>query len=106
QWTITITNGTVAVTRPEWADPPPPTALTTPTARAALAAVAGWLTPAHDASPTSSPLHEQPARLPAASTQPNPELAAKREAFRAHLIASVPDYTDPWANDTTAASSP
>ncbi|MFK4089522.1 DUF222 domain-containing protein [Kribbella sp. NPDC020789] len=106
QWAITITEGTVGVTRPEWADPPPPTALTTPTARAALAAVAGWLTPAHDADVTSSPLHEQPARLPAASTQPNPELAAKREAFRAHLIASVPDYTDPWATDPTPASIP
>ncbi|MFK4084673.1 DUF222 domain-containing protein [Kribbella sp. NPDC020789] len=105
QWAITITDGTVGATRPEWADPPPPTALTTPTARAALAAVAGWLAPAHNANVTSSPLHEQPARLPAASTLPNSELAAKREAFRAHLIASMPDYTDPWATDTTAASS-
>ncbi|MFK4083754.1 DUF222 domain-containing protein [Kribbella sp. NPDC020789] len=105
QWAITITNGTVGVTRPEWADPPPPTGLASAAARAALAAVAGWLTPAHDADVTSSPLHEQPARLPAASTLPNPELAAKREAFRAHLIASVPDYTDPWATDAAPAAS-
>ncbi|WP_405057228.1 HNH endonuclease [Kribbella sp. NBC_01505] len=39
QWTITISGGVVQVTRPSWADPPPPTA-------ADLAAMAAWVTPA------------------------------------------------------------
>ncbi|WP_405059533.1 HNH endonuclease [Kribbella sp. NBC_01505] len=41
QWTITITGGVVHVGRPSWADPPPPTP-------ADLAAMAAWVTPAHN----------------------------------------------------------
>ncbi|WP_405060089.1 HNH endonuclease [Kribbella sp. NBC_01505] len=41
QWTITITAGVVHVGRPSWADPPPPTP-------ADLAAMAAWVTPAHN----------------------------------------------------------
>ncbi|WP_405064297.1 HNH endonuclease [Kribbella sp. NBC_01505] len=43
QWAITINGGVVHVTRPSWADPPPPT-------RADLAAMAAWVTPAPDTS--------------------------------------------------------
>jgi hypothetical protein len=55
------------------------------------------------ASVSSNPVHGQPDRLPTASTVPNPELAAAREAFRAHLISMTPNYRDPWGTDTPAA---
>ncbi|MET7281960.1 DUF222 domain-containing protein [Kribbella sp. NPDC005582] len=201
QWTITITDGIVHVTRPTWADPPP-TDLTT------LANLITWNTPAHNAGRTSAgsstassahtnadkarspiagtstsltgtsltgastsmgnpasdiwssaasansshrrrssstsdgqdsisrpspgsatattgsatrsvptntsadnnsvstsrvssnPTHEHPTRLPAASTLPNPTLAAAREALRTRLTALVPNHSDPWAAPT------
>ncbi|MFI5733846.1 DUF222 domain-containing protein [Kribbella sp. NPDC051587] len=52
---------------------------------------------------SSNPVHGQPDRLPTASTVPNPELAAAREAFRAHLISMTPNYRDPWGPDTPEA---
>ncbi|MFI5736370.1 DUF222 domain-containing protein [Kribbella sp. NPDC051587] len=55
------------------------------------------------ASVSSNPVHGQPDRLPTASTVPNPELAAAREAFRAHLISMTPNYRDPWGPDTPEA---
>ncbi|WP_405058516.1 HNH endonuclease [Kribbella sp. NBC_01505] len=186
QWTITITGGVVHVTRPSWADPPPPDP-------AALAAMAAWVTPAHNTDATAStsghtggastptasatttggagarvddvsrahaddagtgstgasgasgasraradegsastaaangarvdvdevsgarfswgdigsnPTYERPTRLPAASTQPNPALIARREAFRERLLSLTPGYTDPWGTDDTPAAGP
>ncbi|GAA1715740.1 hypothetical protein GCM10009745_75180 [Kribbella yunnanensis] len=121
QWALSITTEGVQVTRPTWADPP----RTDPTA---LAEVIGWATPASspDASDsgagraasnassdwsgqggvTSSPTHEQPDRLPAASTLPNPTLAAAREALRTWLTAVAPNYTDPWGANTTPTAGP
>ncbi|MET7280693.1 DUF222 domain-containing protein [Kribbella sp. NPDC005582] len=157
QWTITITDGIVHVTRPTWADPP----RTTP---AALASLVAWDTPAHNtavsrtgstsnsttaarncsasatpsATPSaiatasasasasegsavsrsagrsgagwagvgSNPTHEQSTRLPAASTIPNPTLAATREALRTRLTALVPNHSDPWGADLTSAAGP
>jgi hypothetical protein len=55
---------------------------------------------------SSNPVYEQAARLPAASRVPSPEVAAAREAFRTRLRALVPDFTDPWATDTTPAAGP
>ncbi|MFF1823403.1 DUF222 domain-containing protein [Kribbella sp. NPDC058245] len=122
QWAISITSdGVVEVTRPAWADPP----LTAP---ADLAAVFAWATPAHSHNnndPTansasastgsadarvgrpgvsSNPVHWPPDRLPTASTVPDPELAAAREAFRERLISLTPNYRDPWADASPAAA--
>ncbi|WP_405063391.1 HNH endonuclease [Kribbella sp. NBC_01505] len=173
QWTITITGGVVHVGRPSWADPPPPDPV-------ALAAMAAWVTPAHntdtdtDAHSTansanaggsssgragpgiggdsgihadgasagtgdasragesstpsasrarvdagedggtcfswgdggSNPTYERPTRLPAASTQPNAALIARREAFRERLLSLTPGYTDPWGTDDNPAAGP
>ncbi|MFB6723003.1 DUF222 domain-containing protein [Kribbella sp. NPDC056345] len=120
QWAITITTTGVQVTRPSWADPP-----RVPD-RAALAALIGWVTPAptdgtissgasgtgsyaagastSTTSASSNPTHEQPDRLPAASTLPNPALAATREALRTRLTSWAPNYTDPWATNAANAA--
>ncbi|WP_405060140.1 HNH endonuclease [Kribbella sp. NBC_01505] len=47
QWTITISGGVVHVTRPSWADPPPPDPV-------ALAAMAAWVTPVRNTDATAS----------------------------------------------------
>ncbi|WP_344147627.1 HNH endonuclease signature motif containing protein [Kribbella yunnanensis] len=122
QWSITIVDGIAQVTRPTWADPPR-------TDPAALAELVGWVTPAHTHNTTddstnpagasstsadwsgprgvtSNPTHEQPERLPAASTLPNPTLAAAREALRTWLTAVAPNYTDPWGTNTTPTAGP
>ncbi|MFC9689227.1 DUF222 domain-containing protein [Kribbella sp. NPDC056951] len=121
QWALSITTEGVQVTRPSWADPP----RTDPTA---LAEVIGWVTPASspdtsDSDPgrdvsnassdwsgyggvTSNPTHEQPNRLPPASTLPNPTLAAARQALRTWLTAVAPNYTDPWGTNTTPTAGP
>ncbi|WP_344146921.1 HNH endonuclease signature motif containing protein [Kribbella yunnanensis] len=122
QWALSITTDGVQVTRPSWADPPR-------TDPAALAEVIGWVTPVSrpDASDsdagrggvisatadwsghggvTSSPTHEQPDRLPPASTLPNPALAAAREALRTWLTAVAPNYTDPWGTNATPTAGP
>ncbi|MFC9688436.1 DUF222 domain-containing protein [Kribbella sp. NPDC056951] len=121
QWALSITTAGVQVTRPSWADPPR-------TDPAALAEVIGWVTPAHSPNDgdddrasvststtsadwtglsgvTSNPTHQQPERLPAASTLPNPGLAAAREAL-SRLPALVPNYTDPWGTNTTPTADP
>ncbi|WP_405059261.1 HNH endonuclease [Kribbella sp. NBC_01505] len=54
----------------------------------------------------TSPTYEQPTRLPATSTQPNPALIARREAFRERLLSHSPGYTDPWATDDNPAAGP
>ncbi|WP_344145994.1 HNH endonuclease signature motif containing protein [Kribbella yunnanensis] len=123
QWALSITPDGVQVTRPSWADPPP---ITDP---AALAEVINWVTPAHTHNTndcgddrggvgsasadwsgltgvTSNPTHQQPDRLPAASTLPNPGLAAAREALRTWLTAVAPNYTDPWGTNTTPTAGP
>ncbi|MFF1819566.1 DUF222 domain-containing protein [Kribbella sp. NPDC058245] len=129
QWAVSITSsGLVEVTRPDWADPP----LTDPADLAAVFAWAtpaqndnDSVSDANSASAsggdgdgdgdacsdagvggagfTSDPVHWPPDRLPTASTVPNPELAAAREAFRARLLSLTPNYRDPWADDTPAA---
>ncbi|MFC9689370.1 HNH endonuclease signature motif containing protein [Kribbella sp. NPDC056951] len=122
QWALSITSDGVQVTRPGWADPPR-------TDPAVLAEVIGWVTSAHthnttDGSPnpagvsnasadwsglggvTSNPTHEQPERLPAASTLPNPRLAAAREALRTCLNSIAPSYADPWGTNTTPTAGP
>ncbi|MET7281824.1 DUF222 domain-containing protein [Kribbella sp. NPDC005582] len=104
QWTITITEGIVHVTRPTWADPPP----TDPTT---LANLITWNTPARStgagrAGVASDPTREQPERLPAASTVSNPTLAAAREALRTRLTSLVPTHSDPWATKATSAARP
>ncbi len=58
------------------------------------------------AGPSSNPTHEQPDRLPAASTLPNPALAATHEALRTRLIALAPNYTDPWSTNATPTAGP
>jgi hypothetical protein len=98
QWAISIAGGIVNVTRPSWADPSP---VTDPDV---LAAAISWATPAREM--TNSPVHEQPSRLPAASALPNPALAAKREAFRAHLTVMVPNYSDPWSTNANPTAGP
>ncbi|MET7278385.1 DUF222 domain-containing protein [Kribbella sp. NPDC005582] len=106
QWTITITDGVLHVTRPTWADPPP----TDPT----LASLITWNTPAHPATRTtfgaasvsSNPTHEQPARLPTASTLPNPTLTAAREALHARLTSLAPNHHDPWSSIATPTAGP
>ncbi len=55
---------------------------------------------------SSNPTHEHPGRLPAASTLPNPALAADREALRAWLTSPAPNYTDPWSTNATPAAGP
>ncbi|TDD57908.1 HNH endonuclease [Kribbella antibiotica] len=108
QWAVSITGGVVEVTRPSWADPSP---VTDP---AVMAAALSWATPAPDTASSfgstdgssSKPTRGQPDMLPASSAMTNPELAAKREAFRARLIAHVPNYTDPWATNATPAAGP
>ncbi|WP_344164462.1 HNH endonuclease signature motif containing protein [Kribbella yunnanensis] len=126
QWALSITADGVQVTRPSWADPPP---ITDP---AALAEVIGWVTPAHTHNSSddcdgsdrsagvgsasagwsglggvhSNPTHQQPERLPAASTLPNPGLAAAREALRTNLAALAPNYPDPWGTNTTPTAGP
>ncbi|MFB6721244.1 DUF222 domain-containing protein [Kribbella sp. NPDC056345] len=55
---------------------------------------------------SSNPTHEQPDRLPAASTLPNPALAATREALRTHLTSLAPNYTDLWSTNTTPTAGP
>ncbi|TDD61472.1 HNH endonuclease [Kribbella antibiotica] len=111
QWAVSITGGVVEVTRPSWADPAP---VTDP---AVLAAALSWARPAGSASSGGSGLHggvgvssglghEQPDRLPAASALADSERDAKREAFRARLLALVPNYSDPWATDATPAAGP
>ncbi|MFC9694988.1 DUF222 domain-containing protein [Kribbella sp. NPDC056951] len=111
QWTITIVDGIAQVTRPPWADPPR-------TDPAAVAEVIGWVTPAHSTSTSAdsasgrrarvsgNPTHEQPDRLPPASTLPNPGLAAAREALRTRLTAVAPNYTDPWGTNATPTAGP
>ncbi|MFC9693426.1 DUF222 domain-containing protein [Kribbella sp. NPDC056951] len=96
QWTLSITTEGVQVTRPTWAEPPR-------TDPAALADVIGWITPAH---PHSDPTHEQPERLPASSSLPNPTLAAAREAFRTCLNSIAPSYPDPWGTNATPTAGP
>ncbi len=54
----------------------------------------------------SNPAHEQPDRLPAAGTLPNPALAATREALRAWLTSPAPNYTDPWSTNATPTAGP
>ncbi|WP_344160203.1 HNH endonuclease signature motif containing protein, partial [Kribbella yunnanensis] len=121
QWALSITDDGVEVTRPSWADPPR-------TDPAALAEMIGWVTPAHTHNTndcgddrggvsstsadwsgltgvTSNPTHQQPERLPAASTLPNPGLAAARKAL-ARLPELVPNYTDPWGTNTTPTAGP
>ncbi|MFC9695113.1 DUF222 domain-containing protein [Kribbella sp. NPDC056951] len=117
QWAISITTAGVQVTRPSWADPPPMTD------RDTLAALIGWVTPAPTSSasassadaglvgagrvaPSTTPTHEQPGRLPAASTLPNPALAAIREALKARLTSLVPDQTDPWSTNAAPTAGP
>ncbi|MFC9692038.1 DUF222 domain-containing protein [Kribbella sp. NPDC056951] len=120
QWALSITAAGVQVSRPSWADPPPRTD------RTALAKVIGWVTPApspntseSDASRggvsttsadwsglvTSNPTHQQPERLPAASTLPNPALAAACEAL-SRLTALAPHHTDPWGTNATPTAGP
>ena len=110
QWTLSITDGTVHVTRPTWADPPPtnPTALTNLTNWIAPvpSASVGSSASASAASVWSNPTHEQPARLPAAGVVPNPTLAAAREAHRTRLTSLAPHHTDPWATNSTPAAGP
>ncbi|WP_165956524.1 HNH endonuclease signature motif containing protein [Kribbella antibiotica] len=112
QWAVSITtNGLVEVTRPSWADPAP---MIDP---AVMAAALSWATPAPDTASSfgsfgsndgssSRPMHGQPDKPATASAVTNPDLAAKREAFRARLLAHVPDYTDPWATNATPAAGP
>jgi hypothetical protein len=99
QWAIFITDGIVQVTRPPWADP---AAVTDP---AVLAAAISWATPAHT-SVASNPIHEQPDRLPTRRTLPDPDLAARREAFGARLRSSVPSDFDPWGTKATPTAGP
>ncbi|WP_165956947.1 HNH endonuclease signature motif containing protein [Kribbella antibiotica] len=99
QWAVSITGGIVNVTRPSWADPLP---VTDP---AVLAAARSWANPTHSDT-SSTPMHGQPDGRPAASAMTNPQLAAKREAFRARLLAHVPNYTDPWATNANPTSGP
>ncbi|MET7283667.1 DUF222 domain-containing protein [Kribbella sp. NPDC005582] len=54
----------------------------------------------------SDPTHEQPDRLPAASTVSSPALAAAREALRARLISLAPSHSDPWSANSTATAGP
>ncbi|WP_165956771.1 HNH endonuclease signature motif containing protein [Kribbella antibiotica] len=108
QWAVSITGGVVEVTRPSWADPSP---VTDP---AVMAAALSWTTPAPDTASSfgsndgssSKPTHRQPDKLPTATALNNPELAPKREAFRARLLAHIPNYTDPWATNATPAPGP
>ncbi|TDD49376.1 HNH endonuclease [Kribbella antibiotica] len=111
QWAVAITGGIVNVTRPSWADPSP---VTDP---AVLAAAISWANAgstkadggnvkAGRASAVSDPMYGQPNTLPATSKLPSPTLAAKREAFRAHLTAMVPNYTDPWSTNANPTAGP
>ncbi|WP_165956445.1 HNH endonuclease signature motif containing protein [Kribbella antibiotica] len=112
QWAVSITtSGLVDVTRPNWADP-------SPIDPAVLAAALSWATPARNTTSSSgtglsagvgvssNPGHEQPDGLPTVSALANSERDAKREAFRARLLAHVPNYTDPWATNATPAAGP
>ncbi|MFF1819567.1 DUF222 domain-containing protein [Kribbella sp. NPDC058245] len=60
QWSVSITDGVVRVTRPAWADPP----LTDP---AALAAVVAWVTPAHSEGDSMANAHTSNASTVSAS---------------------------------------
>ncbi len=118
QWALSITGGVVQVTRPTWADPPAtdPAALAKAIARVTPApthtasdssagSAAGWAGDMR-AGVGSNPTHEQPGRLPAASTISNPALAAAREALRARLISLAPSHSDPWSTNATATAGP
>ncbi len=93
QWAVSITEGAVEVTRPNWADPSP---VTEP---AVLAAAMSWATAARNAT-SSNPACEQSDRLP------NPALAVVREAIRAWSTSIAPGHSDPWATNATPAAGP
>jgi Domain of unknown function (DUF222)/HNH endonuclease len=132
-WTITITNGTVHVARPTWAEPPPPTPhRPTPKRREdsdhpdAPARPQSGLHPPTNSPPTSNQPTAQPVNAPRGSTA-EPLPAARRPApehppTNSHLPAdpadhdaaqpvnaqpvNAPPVSEAWPDDATGQSGP
>ncbi|MGW7682346.1 DUF222 domain-containing protein [Kribbella sp. NPDC054772] len=109
EWTITITNNQVHVSRPTWTTPPPPHAIhpTPPNARPPTTPTPTPATP-HTPTPTCAPTPatartHTPA--PATARTPTPAPTAARPPTAAHTSAAAPTFTNASDRPTPAPPS-